>query len=884
MNYPVWELTYSGGGLLMVIIAVVHVYVAHFAVGGGLFLVLTEMKAYRENDADILAYVKSHTRFFLLLSMVFGGITGVGIWFTISLLSPTATSTLVHIFVFGWATEWVCFLVEIVALLLYYYRFDKIDRSSHLTLGWLYFIFAWLSLFFINGIIDFMLTPGDWLETNNFWDGFFNPSMLPALVFRTALCLFLAGIFGFVTAVFVAKPHLRSKMLNYCSRWLLFPLPVMVLAAWWYLSVLPVDIKSMILGHSPEIVPAITLFGWLLPVFIILALMMRLNTRPRVQMVVAFVCLLTGLVYMGAFEWIREAGRRPYLIYGHTYSTSVRVGEENTLYQKGILKTARWIQHRTLTPENEQEAGREIFRITCMGCHSIGGPINDILPLTAHYSMKGMQAQLNGQGKILRYMPPFMGIREERQALARYIVEGLHVRKEPVPETGELTKISVAPPSFDQATAQYVLLAWSDKGMHGITANDRYWSFQPPDSSIYAQLILRGETPEIVTEGVTIAYTVEKDHATPASQVEFWRFSNALTGSTIPADTGLSGNTLDGQMQFDDNLMAYNAEHLPVVPYKNDGSFNPYPLFRLEARAEDTGELLAQTTLVAPVSTEMGCNNCHGNARQIDNRAGISDHTAKSILAVHDRISKTDLLASARQGQPLLCQACHPGNLPNVENNTEHLSLSAAMHGFHANYLGDLGDDACGACHPSSPNGTTHGFRGIHREIELTCTSCHLSLQDHALSLLAAEKQAGKTLRAQVLMKHLTSESVDTHDRIAPRIAWTHQPDCLNCHVDFEPPETDQVEYNTWTENADQLYSRRTDDTGLMCMACHGATHAIYPAKNPYGEDLDNLQPLQYQGTPYPIGSDGECRVCHTIDMEDEIHHPNMLGEFRNTR
>jgi len=66
MNYPVWELYFSGGGLLMVVIAVVHVYVAHFAVGGGLFLVLTEMKAYRENDGKILAYVKAHTRFFLL--------------------------------------------------------------------------------------------------------------------------------------------------------------------------------------------------------------------------------------------------------------------------------------------------------------------------------------------------------------------------------------------------------------------------------------------------------------------------------------------------------------------------------------------------------------------------------------------------------------------------------------------------------------------------------------------------------------------------------------------------------------------------------------------------------------------------------------------------
>jgi len=34
------------------------------------------------------------------------------------------------------------------------------------------------------------------------------------------------------------------------------------------------------------------------------------------------VLLVIGLMYMGAFEWIREAGRRPFLIYGHTYSTS----------------------------------------------------------------------------------------------------------------------------------------------------------------------------------------------------------------------------------------------------------------------------------------------------------------------------------------------------------------------------------------------------------------------------------------------------------------------------------------------------------------------------------------------------------------------------------
>ena len=252
MNYPVWELYYAGGGLLMVVIAVVHVYVAHFAVGGGLFLVLTEMKAYREQSREILTYTKRHTKFFLLLTMVFGGITGVGIWFTISLLSPGPTSTLIHLFVFGFATEWVCFLVEIVALFIYYYQFEKMKPSSHLIIGWLYFTFAWLSLFLINGIIDFMLTPGDWLTSNSFWDGFFNPSMWPALAFRTALAVFLAGVFGFITASLNEKKDQRENLVRYCSKWLIIPLPLMFLAGLWYLNILPHEIKQMILRHSPE--------------------------------------------------------------------------------------------------------------------------------------------------------------------------------------------------------------------------------------------------------------------------------------------------------------------------------------------------------------------------------------------------------------------------------------------------------------------------------------------------------------------------------------------------------------------------------------------------------------------------------------------------------
>lgn len=92
MNYPVWYLPETGGGFLIALIAIVHVFISHFAVGGCLYLVLTERKELRENSAEILAFTKCHAKFFMLVTMVFGGITGVGIWFIITLVQPAATS------------------------------------------------------------------------------------------------------------------------------------------------------------------------------------------------------------------------------------------------------------------------------------------------------------------------------------------------------------------------------------------------------------------------------------------------------------------------------------------------------------------------------------------------------------------------------------------------------------------------------------------------------------------------------------------------------------------------------------------------------------------------------------------------------------------------
>jgi len=826
MNYPVWELYYAGGGLLIALIAVVHVYVAHFAVGGGLFLVLTEMKGLREKSPAVLEYTKKHSKFFLLVTMVFSAVTGVGIWFIISLVSPAATSILIHTFVFGFATEWVFFTLEIVAIFIYFYTFNKIDDRAHLIIGWIYAISALISLVLINGIIAFMLTPGDFFETRNFWDGFFNPSFWSSMCFRITIALVLAGIFGFITAVFIKDADFRENMVRYCAKWLIFPFIFMVLFAWWYFASLSDASKAMILGRSPELIPATKIFVWVLPILFISGLLMAIRMPGKVKKPMAFVILLIGLVYMGSFEWIREAGRRPYLIPGYMYSNSIIVGDEAKINKMGLLGTAKWVKHKKINDDNILEAGQEIFKLQCIACHSVGGPLNDILPVTEKFTVFGMDSQLNGQGKINDYMPRFMGTRQERMALARYIVEKLHKKIDTTETRAEssVKELSVDIPPFDQKTDDYILLAWSSVGIYCMPGSDSWLKLLPPGNGISTQLIRRGETPEIVTEGVDITY---------------------------------------------------------------DKTLNPFPLFTIKAWDKDKGKVLAQTSIAAPVSVEMGCKNCHGGKSRageenIKDTERFLDETIKNILAVHDKMSKTDLLETAQKEEMVSCQSCHPDSIPGAKGNSDLLNLSTAIHGFHANYLTDREVDACNACHPSSSNGSTLCLRGIHNEIGLDCTSCHGNLEDHALSLLVAEEKAGKT-GAKRLIKHLVPTKVNSISQIKAREPWLNEPDCLNCHVDFEQPESDET-FNMWTKSIDELYRSRTDDAGIMCQACHGRTHAIYPATGIYGNKRDNIQPLQYQGNPYPIGSNKNCKVCHTIDMEDEMHHPNTLTMFRNVQ
>lgn len=317
-----------------------------------------------------------------------------------------------------------------MALLVYYYGFDRMEPRDHIRMGWLYFLFALLSLFMINGIVGFMLTPGQWLTTRNFWDGFFNESFWPQCLLRTAISLSLAGLFGFVTATRIQDDDARERMVRLAAGWTILPLVVSLAAGWWYIQVLPQAQQEMVLLRSARISGFLKDFQYFAGAAALGALILAVKMPGRIRFPLALLVLLTGWGLIGSFEFVREAARKPYLIYGHTYSNGIRVGTEEATSAAGYLATAKWARIREVTEENRLAAGAELFAHQCSSCHSIGGPMNDIRPWTRTLTARGMVALLGALSKVNPAMPPFVGNQAEKEALAAYLAEVIGDRKD----------------------------------------------------------------------------------------------------------------------------------------------------------------------------------------------------------------------------------------------------------------------------------------------------------------------------------------------------------------------------------------------------------------------------------------------------------------------
>lgn len=421
MYYPIWHVPLLGGALVIAGISIFHVIIAHFAVGAGLFNVLTEQRARKRGDEVLLNFVRTHSRFLIYLSFVAGAVSGVGIWFSIGLVSPDATTYLMRTFFWIWAIEWVVFLVELVSGYVYYYTWDRIRPALHVAIGWIYAVSAVLSLLLINGILTFMLTPGRWLETGALSDAWLNPSFWPSFFLRLASALSLVGIF---VAIVASKSRryqgeARSHIVRWGAKFLLTML-LMPLLAGWYFSTIPAAARDLAAGGAVAMT-FLFAFGVVMSFLVgIYAYFGMLRRSRDINFETALLMAAIAFIATASMEFVREGIRKPYLIRDIMYSNGIMVKDVPSLNQEGVLRAAKWVAPDS-TQAPDLARGEAIFRLQCLRCHELDG-YNAIIPLVKTWNRPLVESALDHLDKLKGFMPPFVGTADERAALTTYLL------------------------------------------------------------------------------------------------------------------------------------------------------------------------------------------------------------------------------------------------------------------------------------------------------------------------------------------------------------------------------------------------------------------------------------------------------------------------------
>ncbi len=448
------------------------------------------------------------------------------------------------------------------------------------------------------------------------------------------------------------------------------------------------------------------------------------------------------------------------------------------------------------------------------------------------------------------------------------------------------------------------LLGWNNLGMHCMDSDYSVFSILPPYNTIEAQLIVAGR---LVTNGsgYTVTYQAVADpdgsiNTTAMNKGNFYPFAGPLYGAALAAESGLAGWAMPGTNNVPQTMLFestnrpapgvatrvnwFRAEGIPISPYDDAGNKNYYPLMRLIAR-NGGGAAIATNDIVLPVSDEMDCRACHASGTMAEARpnagwvwsANPERDFRLNILRFHDQrqfashgsVYRSALAANGfnprglyqtvvADGKPILCALCHASEALGTAGFPDVPPLTASIHSRHATVVDpDLHltlDDsahrsACYRCHPGSATRCLRGAMGgaiaSDGTMSMQCQSCHGNMCKVGAS---------------------------------DRVGWFMEPNCQSCHSGTATGNSGQIRYTsvfetngavrvpTNTTFATQpntpapglsLYRFSAGHGGLQCSACHGSTHAEFPATH----RNDNLRNEAIQGH---AGVTAECTACHT--------------------
>lgn len=426
--YPVQEFGPLMKGMVIGGLGIFHVFTAQFAIGGGALMILFQWLSASGRCPPARRFTDGYFRFLVLISFVTGALTGVAMWLTSIQISPRTIGLMVDEFHWIWAVEWTFFALEVAAGYCFYRYGAGLRDSARMALLVLYILAAWASLFWINGILSWQLTPGVW-ESGHVWRGFFNPSFWPSLLYRTVACLTIAALVGMVVINLIPEfsREERTALINRAA-WLLAPMALMPVLGVWFVAVLPADSREWVMGGSI----AMTLFlnvavgaSLLIGGYAVVGLI-----RQRLYINGATATLLVALAFgaTAGGEFVREGVRKPYTVRQTLYSNSIRPAEVAELRKTGAAGRDPFpLRDAHLYPNDQTRLGAVVFRQQCSICHTAEG-VNAVVGLTRGWDGEQLRMNVAKLQKLKPFMPPFAGPPAELEALARW-VEWHHARR-----------------------------------------------------------------------------------------------------------------------------------------------------------------------------------------------------------------------------------------------------------------------------------------------------------------------------------------------------------------------------------------------------------------------------------------------------------------------
>lgn len=417
-------------GLVMGGIAIVHVFLAQFAVGGGFLLCYFQWLGINGKCDHAREFVEGYFKVLVMVSFVLGALTGVAIWFTAIQVSSGTIGAMVHNFHWLWATEWTFFCLEIAAGYCFYRYHSQISDRSGLLLLVIYAIAAWMSLFIINGILSWQLTPGRWLETRSMVDGFFNPSFWPSLLFRTVVSTTLAALAACVVVNLMAiSRDARTQLINKASH-LLIPMVAMPVLGIWFLAVMPEDSRSWVTGGSAAMLLFFSVSIGASLVIGAYALVGLVWNKLYINGATATLLMMLAFGATAGGEFVREGARKPFTIRQVLYSNSIKPDDVARLREVGCLADDPYpIRDADAYPNDQLRDGARVFRRQCAICHTVDGS-NAVVHLTGSWDVNQMRMNIAKLQMTKPFMPPFAGTAAELEDLVQFILWSSAARPE----------------------------------------------------------------------------------------------------------------------------------------------------------------------------------------------------------------------------------------------------------------------------------------------------------------------------------------------------------------------------------------------------------------------------------------------------------------------